>query len=85
MMDNMSQDYNDLIEGLVNDFYVIVNQYKEEYQNKISSAETEDQMKQIAKGMDAAILKRKGILREAYKFGKKKNREITSLQGEIFK
>lgn len=93
VMDNMSQDYNDLIEGLVNDFYVIVNQYKEEYQNKISSAETEDQMKQIAndylkliaEGMDAAILKRKGILREAYKFGKKKNREITSLQGEIFK
>lgn len=93
VMDNMSQDYNDLIEGLVDDFYAIVNQYKEEYQNKISSAETEDKMKRIAndylkliaEGMDAAILKRKGILREAYKFSKKKNKEITSLQGDIFK
>lgn len=39
----------------------------------------------IEENMDSAILERLGILKEEYQFGKRKNKEVTSLQGNIFK
>lgn len=93
MYDNIKLKDINVRDALLKDFWDIIQKYKEEYQNRISSAETEDLMKQIAdeylkrieEGMDSAISERIGFLKEEYRFRKKKNKEITSLQGNIFR
>lgn len=92
MDDNIKLEDFNIRDALLKDFWDIIKKYKEEYQNKIDSAKTESLMiqtaneylKQIEEGMDSAISKRLGFLKEEYRFGKKKNKEITSLQGNIF-
>lgn len=93
MEDNIKLKDISIRDELVKDFWDIIKKYKVEYQNKIGSAETEDLVKQIAneylkrieEDMDSAISERIGFLKEEYRFKKKKNKEITSLQGNIFK
>lgn len=78
---------------LFEDFGDIVRKYKKEYQNKISSAETEELMiqaadeylKRIEEDMNLAISRRLEVFREEYKFGKRKYKKVTSLEGNIYK
>ncbi len=92
MDDNIKLEDFNIRDALLKDFWDIIKKYKEEYQNKIDSAKTESLMmqtaneylKQIEEGMDSAISKRLGFLKEEYRFRKKKNKEVTSLQGNIF-
>lgn len=92
MNDNLKLEDIHIRDALLKDFWDIIKKYKDEYQNRIRSVETEDLMKQAAneylmrieESMDSAILERLGILKEEYQFGKRKNKEVTSLQGNIF-
>jgi hypothetical protein len=93
LTDNIKLKDYDIWDALRGDFRNVTEKYKEEYQNKISSAESEELMiqaadeylKRIEEDMDLAISERLGILREDYRFGKRKYKKVTSLEGNIYK
>lgn len=93
LTDNIKLKDYDIWDALRGDFRNVTEKYKEEYQNKISSAESEELMiqaadeylKQIEEDMDLAISERLGILRKEYRFGKRKYKKVTSLEGNIYK
>lgn len=93
MIDNMKLEDINIRDALAGDFSEIIKRHKEKYKNIISNAETEDiavrsaneYLKLIEEEVDSIIAKRMGNLREDYRFKKKKNTEVKSLQGNIFK
>lgn len=80
-------------DGLVEDFKNIVQKHKERYKERVCNAETDEVIIQIGneyaelivREMNDAMVKRMGEHSRRYKFEKKKNKQVKSIKGNIYK